>query len=825
MRTWRGTFLRFSGPFCLLISVCACTKPVEIPELSGTGKPLPIETILLRDTVEAKDFKEIFRSLNRDGSLNSLSSWFEAPDAELQEFADVFTELLYEDAHSSKGLLALVSSRSKAKGFSDWKNAVLPWPQNPRFLTSRRALFSLFSQPEIPEIFRRDMGLLKLALRADLLELREKSQRLFTKHEGFAPLPPLSIDDGAKEIRDLLRNDSTYSAITITTKALQSVRLGEAVLNALPALREKHKGDKAFLGAGLSLRDLISQKKWQSFLKLAHLLNQPSGGIFQIAEEKLNASPDTLLIFSEKLKPSTLRGVTALVFQELESPEVLLNKDFFLKLPRQKPEDPPTPQFIALFGHIRKALNQTISPSGAQITEPLIYHTRLQLNSLVLTEWMEKIAALPKNKAAWEKLSAPVSRETLLKVALEIPPLELEIFSGAQLTERVKRNLLGVAGEQSESMQTLIGQMEAAFAIPGFGSTTYNFSPTENKPLSLKDALFSAIEQFDASRSFGDPTFLFASLGKLFVWPESKKAVHLGMLESGHMLVSLLRFIGGMDIETWRRFSHLLFVDLELGKIESDTRKIILELYPEGSSSQKLVSELLTNAQMLHEIDAEKEGLPSLLESLHAVLFHLPASEMAGVATLLGQVYEARIFEQAPAPRFPAILSFFQQGESFAEILNRFSLTNEDSRLQILRSLTPVSGWETRLRLLRSLAVSEPEGFAALAAILLEQGFDILPDEKSLTPAERKWIFHLVETDAWQKLWSFLAKHSSAKNIAAIATELKTLSEKGTLKDMLLLLGQMQSERMRLIAATLLEAERSGELRSFLETLIVLLRS
>jgi hypothetical protein len=791
-------YLKIPGLLLLVFLISGCSGKPEIPPLSSR-ETKPIDRILLRGTLTPKDFRQLYRELNQNGKLNALKPWIEeASDEELNVTGSLVRQYFYADAYQQGSLRSLLDFRNLKKGFSSWLQTVL---QTPAVI----AAMPIFSLNDFPALLLRDTAFLSPQFYETTLKLKTNTKMT---------VPPKELAEEA--LRFLMLPENQTNLISLS-ESLQRSKFGESFLGALSSLREKYKGDLAFKGFARAIKTHLNPNRndWDKILNLAQLLNRPSNGMFLEAHEKLLVSNDLARQLETELRPRISNAIAA----DLRRAYLDLEASFWQALPRKNPNDPPSANFGILFARTQERLESFISQESAE-KEPFLYQRRIFLNTVIICEWLEKFAA-----------ENPAFSATLEKGTFNFPDFIFELREEKGLSQRLTRDLIAVLGEKPAVL--FLENLEKFLSLSEPGETTYKTTKLEGMvPFAI--GLRSAIRELDDVLSFGDPTPLFATWLNSFTNPSHPLSFSLATFETdpdGSMLRAIHCFLGGLKHDAFERLFHLLFEEMEIGRLSESNKLAICGLFPSGSENARYCRKVLDNLKILAIFHEKKAGLPALTETYHAVLRKTAADDSGGVEDLFTFFSSSQMFASPnKTPLYPTVFQFFQNEDLVTELLSRYSHLKEDEQKSFLKTLSQaiemqsgVSGTALHLKALQELNTHYPQETRSLFTYAIENGWGAFPGKDTFTFPERDWTLKFVGSHDAERLWTFLRSHGTSQSHQELVRELEKLAVGGAFEETFVLLSQAQDERTRLIATTLLNWERSGELLNFLKTLKTLI--
>ncbi|MBI4405972.1 MAG: hypothetical protein HY537_17565, partial [Deltaproteobacteria bacterium] len=365
---------------------------------------------------------------------------------------------------------------------------------------------------------------------------------------------------------------------------------------------------------------------------------------------------------------------------------------------------------------------------------------------------------------------------------------------------------------------------------------SYSFSNFES--VAFDKALSASLQRCARAETFPEGSSLIRAV--LFLLPFER-------LDTPNIMNSIHSKLSGFALNDLRFIKKTLFEDIAIGNFSPDARRALMGLFEEANENketiQKLVGGLLDSVQMIYEFDRqEKPDLPSAFESYRSWVAETPDQQKRWVSEVLSFLSRSHFFslvQKNNDPKslvfaYPSVAELVKNQKTLATILYAFSLIDPQDHEVFLAPLraklgtdrkTKESGFSLLLQFLSDVMAQKSAGLHAVLTKVLNAGASALPNLSDLLLEERKWLIRFVKDDpeALRKLLRFSQAHLTKSSVLGLASDLRTLSRQGDLKQALQLLTYIQNEKMQKIATVLLEWETSGELDKLLQGLEILL--
>jgi len=773
-------------PILLLLLLGGCSQPPDLPTL-GRGTPTVTNRKILSATLDSKDYREIFNSINRDGKLDGLRGYFKDPtDKELTQVGHAFSHVLYEN----DDLLQILSARNRARAFSE-PLGLLPY---------RKVLRDLLKAKELP------------GFAADTKDLWTEEWAILARavHDEGAKYPdnaePLSASLFVTDLKKFLASDQRPETEALWLD-LRRDSFGNTLLESFATLRKEYQGITPFQGLGAGLASLLPQieggaNTLQKLLELINGTNGPSNHLFSEISVKLNKEPELASQVAERFRPIITRALVG------HSRKLLNEKaQSFYLMPKDGAPKPVTPYFVLFKKAIERVAGRQLDP--AVELDAFVHNLKIYSTAYALTKWMEKVVAT--QSAQWATIPEAEFAEKFWNLKITMDLLPVEVRDAASLAEM---KTLGTP------VAKFVEELEKAKDIQ-LGNFSYEFPAVRD--MEMATALELAVETVAAVRPPADPTSFVRSVIFPLTQPPSDKAFTFEDLETENLMVGINMQLARMFLPSWRKLKGAFFEDLEFAKLDdpsNDTRKLVLEFYPEVpvnpanplddpcsfiddfSKDEPLrcrMTSILDRFPALYAFDEPTRGLPSPFTTYHSVLFHSSAQglkSLTGFFALLGRAKFA-------TPEYPFFMDLLRKEVPIGRGVTAFSILGED-RETFLRPLGQIDP-KAFFAMIEPVA-GDLEGL--LAAFFEDKIWEQWP---ALTSDEREWLTEFFGKSDWKNLWNFFKKYGSRENFVQIVGELKKLTQNGYLKEAMKLLYHFQNPSLHRIADVWLEMEKSGQ--------------
>ncbi len=850
-----------------LAGLASCGNPPPAPKLPGHGTRGP-ERVILDDSIDASDIREIFTSLNEKGKLNGLAPFvLESDNSELESLGKVLTDFIYQPAHDGDGLISLLRRRVSEKAFSKMRDQ--SFAADAEGLRSYGSLFqTIASSPWFLDIIERDVGFLSPGLDESLAELSSEYQKALEPPKDCSKGPcPVVTSDSRQVVTDISKFLAVPGLKDLWVGLCDSLSNSWPVVGLMHGLRvvnDRHDGF-AFEGIGKGFSRMISTPRdpsrgvppsqFDSLMDLMLALNGPSDGLFSQVQVNLERKPQLVEVLGTVVQPNVpLRvlpylpvvpqTIFGLLYANLQNPnQTAYGRDFWLAL-GDKNSSKHEQAVSDFFVSARAAMaNITGVPREPGSPDYLLVNLPLFLNSYVLTKWtvttleahLEKLKKLDPAKfqsALWDLPTSSAPFELFFtefaerdpgkdNCASAVPgavagqPVVVEVFSKSALKEIEEFGLTELSAALSRNCPNGLGNF--GYSIPG-------------REDSFKLSLRAAVESLDETRSFADGSALLRSIISYLIRENASGLSPLDNMESDNLLLSAHRMLASMPAETLKSLRAVLFDGIAIEQMSDKAREILLEFYEGRPDLATRFNRILDSMGMLKELDTNTGATRnSPFASYLEVLREVGPREWKTLSDAWVFVGASGIFALDGGPdnsakaRFPSAHSWV--GEGSAASLFRLAARIQPQRhraladfiQQVLEDRNGRKGSEVHWQFAAELVQSNPETMAALVHHFQSGGFG--GARQAFSESEREWMVKFVGEGAFRTLWTLatktLGKQSSGKMIA----ELRRLSKEGTLKSTISLLSLVRNDRMKAIAGLLQEWESSGELDAFLETL------
>lgn len=832
-----------------LLVVSACTKPPQMPELPQR-EPHPIKKVILDDTLDAKDIRAIFNVLNRNGKLSSLERFFQkVSDADIERFATLVSDTLYEEALHKEGLVSLLSERIEKRDFSALHDTVQRWiREEPHLAATLDLFFYLATTENFPILLARDVGVLDPRWTGLIQRLRERTRAAFPE----TIVQSLSPDAVLTDLQTFIQSHMNDRLVALVSQ-LEDQYAGTSTLLALSQLRKRFGPHPTapFEGFALGLGRLllkppiegrddgIHHNQLDLLLHFVHTANRPSQGIFRTVQNRIQQDPGLIGNPAELAQAVILRGVSGFIQEKLSNPSY--NKRFWLSVAS---DSFPTPEFVLLFREIENAI-QLIT--GFPKPQDLLAKMPVYLNAIIVANWFS--SQIRHNIEVFQKLPEEKFNTALWKQSMRAHPFQAQITrSGDQFflhvdNQKFPVNLDTQMARIGGGAQHFLAQLKKSF----WGGFVYTLGSTPEQK-TLSDTLLSVVTDCDRTLSFANGRSFVRAFGFLFTRPHLDTTFfHLEDFETDNMMTGMNRLILNTSYEDYSRIEGLLFDDLEIGNLSFDNERFVLDFFEETPGLQNVVKNLLNSAHALYEFNRPHQaGLPSGLQTYFTLLSHIGKEEMPWVGSLLSYLCEGRFLSSIPKERkngemewlaaYPAIHHWVARGRILSRLFYGLSWIEPHERHLFLKPIRESlggaripgdgknSGLMLHLQMLDELLKAKPSGLRALIDLLQRRGGSIVSSIDEANARERRWILRFIENNDHEFLIRFFSKHGDRKAFIDWTDELKQSLEDGSLRQMAEILSYIDNDRMRRVARVLTDWIESGELGHLLLTVRQILK-
>jgi hypothetical protein len=819
--------------------LASCGAPPPTPQLPKHSTQ-PIERVLLDDSIDASDIRQVFDALNESEKLNGISPWLSrATDTELAKMGTLINTHLFQPALDHKGLISLLSDRVNNRSFSRAIKEGIH-RTNPE---TRRAfadlLMTALRSPYWIDLVERDIRYFSPELDRSIEAIQEDFQKAWSYEEtcaaGFDPI--MAVDD----IRRFLATPGLRDEWISFTHSLSDSWPIVGILRAVREVDRKHNG-KAFDGMGSGFTKMIQTPldeskgplptQFDAFLDLLLALNGPSDGLFASLQSKLENDKEFVRELGSIIQPNLanrIMGYMPLVSDTLfdlfiaDLQKQTLGKAAWVNVASSTANDAASETlgqvYVAgtsahqlLVGQMKDAS----SPDYVKFNLPII------LNNYVLTQWLGKVVQA--NSSALQALSETDFDSQLWDLPVTSPAFSIDFTEASPTGDVVfsasRMNALGNFADSAFSDALSKNRPE------GLGQFAYEIPELSKRP--LREAIRAAMDAIDESNGYADGSPAL----RLFVYSLISKRngkSFLENMESENLLTAAHRFLSSMPKETWKSIRGILFDGAGMGSLSADSKQFLLSFYENNPSLSARFSRVLDSLGMLRALDStDGKGL-SAFEAYQEIVAEVGPVEWKALGdawTFLGnsKLFSMELDASGKAvPRFPSAFSLISSGNTSG--LFRLASQLEPGRYHALaefldravREKEGVQGSALHWDFLQELVEKSPNGVAVLIDSVMRSGGVSLRD--ALTVEEREWLVEFVEDGSLRTLWQMigpklLEQAAGSKNWLS---ELKKLSADGTLKNTFQMLSLVKSDRMKAIAKFLQNLESSGELTALLE--------
>jgi len=818
-----------------------CTKSPEIPNLSRRA-PTSIEKIVLDDTLDPQDIRDLFQAVNTQGKLDSLKPYLlDATDEELRGISDVLTRQLYHGQGRADHFITLAERRIEKKSLSQWYDRANRWVAEPGFVDEGDFLLDALKKETVLTLAERDSGLLNPRWLATVNRLVEgaktfKNPPLNEKARALTEVTPTEVRDDVQRIvgdpkrrEEWVKDAAFWEQHYFATSSFRALRDLFDGKKALATFAGFEAGLSSLLMAHPESADetIAERNQLDHLLHFAAEANQNTQNFFKALGEQLISSPGLTSILAATLRKSANQAVAGVIRERLSDPK--FDRTFWQAVVS---EPSPSAQFNDLYKEVLKAVELYSGRLRKKTDKNAFLHNLpLHLNSFAIARWLEftvkkNLDRLPKDGFAKE-------------------------MWGAELTsEMVRVNFV----EKSESMPPtfpLEGVMtEPALAefAPQFRkyvenstdpTSSFRFRLTPERTTASLDLLLrTAVSGCDEVNPFVGIDGFLQVLVYQVTRPEAGSIFTLKELDNDSLMDSLDRLIALASLDQFRAIKKVLFKDLGLGVLTNDDKTVILDLFsdPQYEKTRAMVLELLNSVHAIELFDEPAApGLVPPFETFYALLQYPSKMDVPWISSFLSALSRGYFSEEKKedgqrGPAFPAIYKGIARG-GVGRLLYALSQVREGEEQALMlgaleRALGSVgrpSGVELHLNFLGEMLAESPSGALALIARAQREGWSLLPGGDAISPEEYRWVLEFLGGDH-RTLWRFFKAHGSVKSVYEFAGELLGLCQSGELVRAFDLLQYIPEDRMKEIARLGKLAVRSGEAEKLLRLLQVVLR-
>lgn len=807
-----------------LFFLLGCSNPPQLPTIPNADNT-PKTDIVLRDTLTVQDFQNLFHTINQKGQFNHLGQLFtQASEQDLTQLGKWTNFYLFQEAINPDGFVSILENRvhdqSFSKLFAELKTNCLT-DSCPKILN---LLKNGLSHPNFPKLLKRNSYLFSAEWLAAVSKLNFRA----TASNGDNNNTSQIVNDISK----------LFSATDFKPKfiyligQLKKSSLGQSFFLTLNELRENY-GEQVFNDLSEQLKLSVHDDPQKPsiinrWLALAKLLNQPSHGLFTHAQETLKTDDGQTLVrlLSERFEPLILKGTAGFIRETLTHPldDESLDLNFWKTLPRKSIANGPTENFGILLQRIQYAFDK-MSSTSKTIKEP-----KAILNAYLLALWFEQFAkenidsitlieTENFNESLWATAIKPISFSVnLISVDPTGKPIK-DKEGKLVLSAQVEKDLLTLGlNEFVDDLKYLIKQNS-------FGPTLVKIS-LNDPSLTLKSSLTAVISNLHRDRPFADPIPFLTSVVFMFTRQDSKAPINLASLETDNMLLSIENIIRGVSFVNLRRLNTFLFEDLQLGSISQEDRERLKSLYPNNPECAELLDSILSNLQIIYDLDKHEPNKISLLEAYHVLLNNSRNKDLPGLSAIFNFVESTHLFQfENNQALFPNLLKAVQDSNANANFLTGLSFANEQQQTVLLNSVHSVFGdtsqeTEELLSFMHDVLLPQASTIASLHSFFQEH-----PLNFSLSHQELNWIKRFIDHESFIPTYEAVQQTLTGSQLNKVTDELEQLHNLGELQNALKVLGNIESERMQRLALVLWDWDRSNELKSFIWILKLLTKS
>lgn len=592
----------------LLVS---CGKPSKRPSFPSPSSPGSFENLLLGQSLTYLDVKTILQKLNKEGEWDSLEKWVDSlTPSEFQSTLDFFNKWVFEEAQTSKGLLAILSSWIQKNQFSFLRKNLSPLL--PEDLNPQGKLFDLIEN-------------LSPALQPSLVSHLLSISKNLKSASKLLPNPKGTFED----LDRLLSNPESRQQLESAFQSFLRSRVWKGIRDS-------------------GWEDLAPQipenlEAIEEALQLADLLNRPSDKIASALQQGLKNNPDLFQALSLKWNPLFVKVLSKAVVEVLLNPEdgSNLDKKFWLSLPRRNEEAPPTESFIRLYSILLSGLSKVSDPLK---TDPQMdsgsYRFPLQVSALYLTHLLEEI--LRQKKPSFELLPVDSFSVEIWDQKIEALNWTWDLSSAA--TKRDLKNL---------GLDSVLARLESLLALSDSGIMQYSFSePLQD--LSVKEIFSTGLALSHQIRPLSDINPL------LWVFAQSLSDLEF-LKTSPNILNQIQGALSQLSPSQWDQISSFLFNDLKVASLEPEDKILIVSLFqsdPEVAEWVALVFEKLSSLSVLES--------KSFLTKYFRMIRKLSTEEQGFLGDFLSGIARLEILnlDENKRAQYPGIRQWFESPEA-----------------------------------------------------------------------------------------------------------------------------------------------------------------
>ncbi len=771
----------------LFFNILSCSGNPEMRSLPGPS-PLPIDSIRLNNTMGVEDFKKVYKAVNRTGKLNSLESWFtRVADEDLKKIAEIASHELYETAFDSKKLVQILFERNSHSGFTDWKE------KNPIKADRYQSIFwGYLTNPEFANLFQEHTAFLELDFQRLVQLLPDwANQYAFRLSVNETETDKVKL---AKEIRSLLSNKEFKKEALLLSNALSENGKFERLIQAFRSNSETTP--KSFLAFSSALASL-SENQLQELLEAIKFIDAKPDGLFSVADSYLKKNPGYRRSVAREFQPYlTDVFINNTVESLLATGTNPLSLDLILTLPRKENSDAPTAAFTQTMLLVKTALqnNFTLGDRVQERFEPV-----LNLYAYLLTRTLESVA-----KTNLQTLNTKPENFWKSELVLEKVKIVLSNSTTGELNAQIQKDFesLGMQKE-AELLKPLLFNKEI------FPSNLYVVS-TESGNTTLQETLRLGMKKTFELKPIVEPGVILNML---------LTRVDFASLErSDNVLTLIHKVVAGLSVNELDTLDNLLFHKLELHNFTPDRLELIFEMYGTREDLKQKLSKLFRCLTLLHEFHHKGYDGVSGLALPWTYLNELgPVEKNVNVFNLFfSTLRESGLFKVDTST--PELKKVFRNPNTLAKYLyafSQFSYDEQETFTHKFKNLHFGKNWE----MFERLAAEPTRDFDAILKSILEEGVFVFPTEKTITEKERNWLILFSQTEDFKAVVRIFNQYGSRTNFNDIVRDLKGLSASGDLARALDYLARIQNERMRKLALTLLEMDKSKQFQELLKFL------
>jgi hypothetical protein len=823
----------------------SCGAPPPTPELPK-HVAAPIERVLLDDSIDLGDIRQIFEALNQSDKLKGIAPWIQrSTDADLGRLGKLLNDHIFQTALDKKGLVALLSERVSSRSFSSAANHSSRLGADQRKNLTELALAAVRS-PYWLELVERDIRFISPELDESLKAMHQDFQKAWSPESPACESPVIKTPSTlVDDLTRFLGDRSLRNQWVVFTDSLVDSWPIVGLLRALRKVDRKYAG-KAFDGMGDGLGKMIRTPldaskgpvptQFDAFSNLILALNGPSDGLFTAIQKNLEKNPELVRMIGDPLQPNlpdALFGyapfipkiIFGLFIAQLDPKEALAitRKDWLAMA-----SDPNSPEGRKVVSQVYLAsVTATEFIRGAQKTEAapnfLSFNLPIYLNSYVVAHWLAQ--ALAQNRAALELVDEASFAAELWNLPVSVKPFELD-FTQPDPTKETVFNPARIQELTAFGMGAFADRLSMNSPI-GLGGFVYSVPALEGVP--LKEALSTAWLAMDEVNGYSDGSGLVRAVVHGFIARDSTGKSFLDNLESANLLQTAHQQLASTSKETWKRVTSMLFKGLGTGSSVSEEPSALLSFYEEDPKAQAKFSRILSSVGALNALDARPETGLSALEAYQEIVQGVGPIEWKALSDGWGFIASSGLFatdlvDGKSAPRFPSAYSAVANGNSSG--IFRLAANLEPNRYRALadfldesmREKAGVKGSALHWDFLEEMVQKSPRGVETLVALFFDGAGSGIRDRFSAK--ERDWIVSFVHEGGFRDLWTvlepFIAKGGGT---GGWVSSMRSLLADGTLKSTFRMLSLIKNERMQAIGKLLQDLESSGELLAILDSL------